>query len=102
MNENQLNSYLEKGAKVGISILDEQGEDVSNHFAKITLLDNPPEFIEKVETPVLTQSHAWYATTVVELIPAGDHVLVLCRIEALEANLDANPLIYYKGYKKLK
>ena len=102
MNENQLNNYLEKGAKVGISILDEQGEDVSNHFAKITLLDNPPEFIEKEETPVLTQSHAWYATTVEELIPAGDHVLVLCSVKALEANLDANPLIYYKGYKKLK
>ena len=87
MNENQLNSYLEVGAKLGISILNEHMEGVSNHFAKIALLE---------------EAHAWYATAIEQLIPAGDHVLVLCRVEALDANLADNPLVYYQGYKNIK
>ena len=102
MNENQLNSYLEVGANLGISILNENMEGESNHFAKIALLEEAPVFVDRNEAPVLEEAHAWYATTVEQLIPAGDHVLVLCRVEALDANLADNPLVYYQGYKNIK
>ena len=102
MNENQLNTYLELGTKLGISLLREDMQGVSNHFAKIALLEESPVFVDQNKAPVLKEAHAWYATEVEELIPAGDHVLVLCRIEALEANLEESPLVYYQGYKKIK
>ena len=102
MNENQLNSYLDVGVKLGISILNENMEGVSSHFAKIALLEEAPVFVDRNEAPVLGEAHAWYSTTVEQLIPAGDHVLVLCRVEALDANLTDNPLVYYQGYKNIK
>ena len=102
MHQNQMNEYLCVGVQVGISILTDEMEGVSNHFAKMTVLENPPAFIEQNETPILSKAHAWYATKVKELIPAGDHVLVLCEVEKLAANKEDNPLIYYQGYKKLK
>ena len=97
-----MNEYLSVGVQVGISILTEEMEGVSNHFAKMTVLENPPAFTEQNETPILSKAHAWYATKVKELIPAGDHVLVLCEVEKLAANKEDNPLIYYQGYRKLK
>ena len=77
-------------------------EGVSNHFAKNSATEEAPVFVDRNEAPVLEEAHAWYATTVEQLIPAGDHVLVLCRVEALDANLADNPLVYYQGYKNIK
>lgn len=101
MNENQMATYLKPSDPLGISVLTEEMEGVSNHFAKMASLDPPPKFIYKAEAPVLEKSHAWYATRVEQLIPAGDHTLVLCRVMDLEANPEDNPLIYYQGYKKI-
>ena len=55
----------------------------------------------KAKAPVLVDAQGWYATKVQQLIPAGDHVLVLCRVEDLAAKTEENPLVYYKGYKKI-
>lgn len=101
MNENQLANLLEVGMPVGISILSEEMETVSNHFAKIKLLDQAPAFSIKANAPVLEESHGWYATKVTQLIPAGDHVLVLCAVVDLEAKPTEKPLVYFQGYKKI-
>lgn len=101
MNENQLASFLQEGMPLGISILSENMEEISNHFAKIKLMEQSPVFSIKTEAPVLEEAQGWYATKVEQLIPAGDHVLVLCRVEDLAAKTDENPLVYFKGYKKI-
>lgn len=101
MNENQMAKYLSKGTPLGISILTDEMEAVSNHFAKIALLETPPAFDFKSDAPVLEKAHAWYATRVEQLIPAGDHTLVLCRVFDLDASPKENPLLYYQGYKKI-
>jgi flavin reductase (DIM6/NTAB) family NADH-FMN oxidoreductase RutF len=76
-------------------------EGVSNHFAKMATLSPPPAFVEKAAAPVLEDAHAWYATKVEQLMPAGDHILVLCKVMDLAASPEKNPLIYYQGYKKI-
>ena len=101
MNQNHMASYLKVGDPLGISILTQEMERVSNHFAKIATLSPPPAFVEKAAAPVLENAHAWYATTVEQLIPAGDHILVLCKVIDLAASPEKNPLIYYQGYKKI-
>ncbi|MGB2404485.1 MAG: flavin reductase family protein [Flavobacteriaceae bacterium] len=101
LKKNQLASYLKKDMPLGISILTEAMEAVSNHFAKISSLENPPSFDTIGEAPILQQSHAWYATKVHSLIPAGDHHLVLCEVLDLAALPDERPLVYYQGYKKI-
>jgi flavin reductase (DIM6/NTAB) family NADH-FMN oxidoreductase RutF len=76
-------------------------EAISNHFAKIKLLEQPPVFSIKAEAPVLEDSQGWYSTKVEQLIPAGDHLLVICRVVDLAARTEETPLVYYKGYKKI-
>lgn len=101
MNQNQMADYIKIGDSLGISILSEEMEGVSNHFAKMSALDPAPKFILKNAVPVLENAHAWYATTIAQLIPAGDHTLVLCSVKDLAAVPEKNPLIYYQGYKKI-
>ena len=79
-------SYLKVGDPLGISVLTQEMEGVSNHFAKMATLNPPPTFVEKEAAPVLEDAHAWYATQVEQLIPAGDHILVLCKVIDLAAS----------------
>ena len=98
MNQNQMADYIKVGDPLGISILTEEMEGVSNHFAKMATLDPAPEFILKQAAPILENAHAWYATVIEQLIQAGDHVLVLCRVIDLAALPEKNPLIYYHQF----
>lgn len=102
MKENQMAKLLEIDMCLGVSILDEKMENLSNHFAKIHQLDKAPGFKFINQTPILAGAPAWYTTRVEKLIPAGDHYLVLCRVNDLSSNKELRPLIYFKGYKKLK
>ena len=101
INQNQMADYIKVGDPLGISILTEEMEGVSNHFAKMATLDPAPEFVLKQSAAVLEEAHAWYATTIEQLIPAGDHTLVLCKVIDLAAAPEKSPLIYYQGYKKI-
>ena len=101
VKNNQMASHLDVGMPLGISILTDQMTPVSNHFAKIEPMDNPPSFVTKSAAPVLENVHAWYATKIQQLIPAGDHYLVLCAVNDLEAETSRAPLVYYQGYKKI-
>jgi len=100
--ENQLAQILSKGMAVGISILTDQMEAESNHFARILPMSPSPEFTDQDGAPVLAHGHAWYSTQVEALHEAGDHFLVLCQITSLQAFPEKNPLVYYQGYKKIQ
>lgn len=101
VKENRLAQHLKEQMPLGISILTEEMEEVSNHFAYISPMDSPPAFTTVLGAPVLNKCHAWYATHVQKIIPAGDHNLILCAIHALDSFPEERPLVYYKGYKKL-
>lgn len=94
--------YLKEGKKVGISILSEQQEIVSNQFAG---WNDPPIEIEMdihnngIHT--IKNCLAWYCTEIKSIIPAGDHYLVLCKVLDLDRSEEKKPLLYYSGYKSV-
>lgn len=94
--------YLKKGKAVSISILSEEQEPVSNQFAG----RNEPSFEVQFEkhqegVPTIKDSLAWYNTKVKNIIPAGDHFLILCQVTNLHRAENGSPLLYYSGYKSI-
>lgn len=94
--------YLKVGKKVGISILADDQEVVSNQFAG---WNDPPVAIEMdvhhngVQT--VKNCLAWYCTEIAQIIPAGDHHLVLCSVTDLNRSEKGKPLLYFAGYKSV-
>ncbi len=88
------------GGYVGISILLAEQKDISNHFASIKKMDESPGFRDYGMCKVLGQALAVYSTQVDNVIEAGDHYLVICRILHCERST-GDPLIYYAGYKQI-
>ncbi len=101
-NENEIIKYLEKGRGLGISILSEDMIDESNHFANIKLMKKPPVFYNEDEVKILKGSIAWYSVEVSKIYSEGDHIIVICEIKGLDIKSKKNPLLYYRGYSKIK
>lgn len=100
--ENEITSYLKKKKKMGISILSEDMVDESNHFANLKLMKEPPVFYDKDEVKILKGSIAWYSVEVSKIYSEGDHIIVICGIKSLDIESKKNPLLYYRGYSKIK
>lgn len=98
-NESRIHQLINEGTLVGINILSEEMKEHSQHFA-----GSPNETLEIVfryeaEAPILKETLVWYATKVQQIIPAGDHQLVLCEVLALDSSEEFKPILYYKGYR---
>lgn len=89
------------GKRLGISILSTEQKNMSDHFAGMQKTDIPIKFLSNKKCHVLHNSLAWYETTIRDIIHAGDHHLILCDVEDLGRNENAEPLIYYSGYLSL-
>lgn len=91
---------LEVGKTVGISILEASQQHISNQFAGFNKEDMEIP-MRKVDTgsTIINKALAWYCTKVNQIIPAGDHFLVLCEITDLDRAADGNPLVYWSGYR---
>lgn len=91
---------LKIGSTVGISILAANQKSISNQFAGF----NQEELVvamTKVDAgaTVVDNALAWYSTTIQQIIPAGDHYMILCEINDLERAADGQPLVYWSGYR---
>jgi flavin reductase (DIM6/NTAB) family NADH-FMN oxidoreductase RutF len=69
-----------------VNLLGEEQQDVAAHFAKASMVgkDKLSKFKTrpaKSEVPILTDAVAYFDCAVAETIPAGDHLLVLGRVE---------------------
>lgn len=91
---------LSKGKRVGISILGANQKEISNQFAGMNEKDVSISF-EKTITgaSVVDDSLARYGTCVHDIIPAGDHYIILCQVMDLERAEDGLPLVYWSGYR---
>lgn len=100
--EGSMMDYLAEGKSVGISILTEEQEAISNRFAG---RDEPSieDPFDKHPSGVSTIRNcmAWYTTEIQNMIPAGDHYIVLCEVKDLGRSENTKPLIYYSGYQSL-
>lgn len=94
---------LGAGGGFGISVLRHDQSRVSDYFATAAHRrqgDAPAGFVTSVrpDAPVLDECLSWFGCQVVELVPAGDHVIVLGRVLAVRAAAaSATPLVHHAG-----
>jgi len=91
---------LSVGKTVGISILRSTQQHISAKFAGFNKEDVELDF-KKTEAGalVISKALAWYSTEIYQIIPAGDHFLILCEVKELERAREGSPLVYWSGYR---
>lgn len=94
--------YLKVGKEVGISILSDQQQAVSNQFAG---WNNPPIKVSMTQPTegihIIKDCLAWYSTTIQSILSLGDHLLIVCKVVDLDRAEDRGPLLYYSGYQTI-
>lgn len=100
-NRAQMRRVLSMSGRYGVSILAEDQEGLSNHFAGRTTEGVQISFVTRHGMPVLDGAAAHLVAQSVEMHPAGDHTLYIGRVEYIDWR-DARPLLFYAGkYQKL-
>jgi len=86
-----------------VNVLKGGQEDISDHFAGSRRSGEPPQIHwTRSGLPVLVDTHARFQCSVDRLVVAGDHTLVLGRVQTFKHE-QAHPLLFYRGaYKKLE
>jgi len=95
-NKARLNSLLPQSRSYGVSILSENHEHFSRHFAGHPAEGLVIPFVKKKGVPVLESAAASLVARVVDIHPAGDHTLYIGQVEYLEMN-EARPLLFFAG-----
>ena len=91
---------LNLGKTVGISILGATQQQVSTQFAGFNKEEiEVPMIKKKAGVSVIVEALAWYCTVVHQIIPVGDHFLILCEVKELDRAAAGNPLVYWSGYR---
>ena len=88
---------IKQAGRFAVSVLARGTEDLAMHFA-----GRPKEHIGEPlrdlgGLPVAKQASAVFATDVAQAVDAGDHVIFLGLVSALETDADAEPLTFHKG-----
>jgi flavin reductase (DIM6/NTAB) family NADH-FMN oxidoreductase RutF len=87
--------------RYGISVLAEDQERLSNHFAGRTIPGLHVRFTVRAGVPLLEGAVAYLVVRVDDIHPAGDHTLYIGRVEHFEAS-DGRPLLFFAGkYEQL-
>ena len=83
-----------------VNVLREDQEEISRIFASSTIedgLDRVAWEIGLVGTPVLADCLAYFHCRVDETYEAGDHIIVLARVEEAQIGDEGRPLIFFRG-----
>ena len=90
------------GSRCGINILSEQQRKLGPHFANHPEKDVEVRFEDCEGTPLLGGSLAQMVARVIDIYPAGDHLLFIGEVEHLAHGPEAQPLIFFSGrYKQI-
>jgi flavin reductase (DIM6/NTAB) family NADH-FMN oxidoreductase RutF len=93
----RMHALLEQGDAFGIAVLTEAQERHSRHFAGQRVDRFEPVFRELAGVPVLAAGAARIAARIVHRYGCGDHTLFVGKVEALELDEQAQPLLFYAG-----
>lgn len=94
--------HVRVGSRYGINILSEQQRKLGPHFANRPEQDAEVRFEDHAGTPLLAGSLGQIVARVVDIHPAGDHLLFIAEIEHLAHGPEAQPLIFFSGrYKQI-
>ncbi len=91
---------LKVGKVVGISILASDQSQISNKFAGFSE-EEVEVSMQRMEAgaTVISGALANYSTQIDQIIHAGDHYLILCKIQDLKRKNEGFPLVYWSGYR---
>jgi len=89
---------LTTGACVGISILSAEQRELSDRFARKLAPGSYDDVAITAPTdraPLIAGALGHLTADIVDLIPSGDHVIVLCDVRAAQAAAGGEPLLYH-------
>ena len=100
-NRSHMHRILPTAGRYGVSVLAEDQQALSDHFAGRTKQDAQPHFISRGGTVLIDGAVAYFAVRVINAHPAGDHTLYIGLVEYVESR-DDRPLLFYAGsYQQL-
>ncbi len=92
----RMNEMLPRTRRYGVSVLAHDQEDFAAHFAAQRTAPEEPRFVWREGLPLLEGALAQLVCRVVDVHPAGDHMLWIGEVEHL-AHADGEPLLFYTG-----
>jgi flavin reductase (DIM6/NTAB) family NADH-FMN oxidoreductase RutF len=96
-NTSQLLSRVTTGVRLGINILSSGQHQIATRFAKKgNDKFDAVDWSEEDGAPRISGCHAWAAVTVEQLVPAGDHTVVLGGVVGAAAAPGLSPLTYHR------
>jgi flavin reductase (DIM6/NTAB) family NADH-FMN oxidoreductase RutF len=101
-NRSYMHQILPKAGRYGVSVLAEDQERLSNHFAGRTIEGIHITFLARHGIPLLEGAVGHFVVRVIDAHPAGDHTLYIGEVEHFESR-DERPLLFYAGgYQHLR
>ena len=101
-NRSNMHRLLPRVGRYGVSVLAEDQEPLSNHFAGKTIPGLHIRFVRRLDMPLLEGAVAYFVVHVIDVHPAGDHTLYIGGVDHFELR-DDRPLLFYAGkYQKLR
>ncbi len=92
----RMSEMLPRSGRYGVSVLAADQEHFAAHFAGQRPAPVAPEFEWSADVPLLAGALAHIACSVVDVHPAGDHVLWIGEVHHLD-HRDGEPLLFYTG-----
>jgi flavin reductase (DIM6/NTAB) family NADH-FMN oxidoreductase RutF len=92
----RMTEMLPRSGRYGVSVLAADQEHFATHFAGQRESPVPPEFEWRGDIPLLAGSLAHVGCKVVDVHPAGDHVLWIGEVQHLH-HRDGEPLLFFAG-----
>jgi flavin reductase len=94
----KMHDKIQNAGLFGVSILTEEQQAASNHFAGRSMPDYTPEFQRLWQVPVLADATVQLAAQVKHAYPCGDHTLFVGEVQQLVlSETRVEPLVYHKG-----
>ena len=99
----QFTAHVKNGDCYGVNFLAERQQHLSAHFSGQPVPGLQVPFIEgRHGTPLIDGSLSQIVARVVDIHPAGDHLLYIAQVEQLRVGAEARPLIFFSGaYKRI-
>lgn len=100
-NRSFMHRILPAIRRYGVSVLAEDQQALSDHFAGRSKKETHIRFIKRCGIRLLDGAVAIFVVELIDLHPAGDHTLYIGRVEHFESR-DDKPLLFYAGrYRQL-
>src|SRR5580658_5790353 len=95
-NRSNMHRILPLVRRFGISVLAEDQDAFSNHFAGRTVPGLHVRFVTRRDIPLLAGAVAYFVVEVIDIHAAGDHTLYIARVEHFESG-EGKPLLFHAG-----